>query len=97
VLALPGAEIAVMGPQAAINAVFYRHIEAIKDPAERAKFIEDKRAQYERDIDIHVMADDLIVDHIVPPSELRNELIERFKAYKDKEFPLPRRKHGTVI
>lgn len=97
VLALPGAEIAVMGPEAAVNAVFYRHIEAITDPKERATYIEQQRAQYEKDIDIHVMADHLIVDHIVPPSELRKELIARFDAYSRKEETLPRRKHGTVI
>lgn len=96
-IALPGAEIAIMGAEAAINAVYYRHIEAIKDPVERKKFIEEKRTQYRKDIDIHVMADDLVVDHVVPPSELREELIRRLEATKDKEHPLPRRKHGTVI
>jgi acetyl-CoA carboxylase carboxyltransferase component len=96
-LALPGAEIAIMGAEAAINAVYYRHIEAIKDPAERKKFIDEKREQYRKDIDIHVMANDLVVDHIVPPSKLRDELIQRFETYADKELPLPRRKHGTVI
>jgi methylmalonyl-CoA decarboxylase subunit alpha len=96
-LALPGAEIAVMGAEAAINAVYRRHIDAIADAAERQRFIEEKRTQYRRDIDIHVMADDLVVDHIVPPSELRGELIRRLEAYERKEFPLPRRRHGTVI
>jgi methylmalonyl-CoA decarboxylase subunit alpha len=96
-IALPGAEIAVMGAEAAINAVYRRHIDAIKDPKERQKFIEEKRTEYKRDIDIHVMADDLVVDHVVPPSELRSELIKRLDTYENKEHPLPRRKHGTVI
>lgn len=95
-LALPGAEIAVMGAEAAINAVYYRHIEAIKDPKEREKFIAEKRKEYKHDIDIHVMADDLVVDHVVPPSQLRDELIRRLATYERKEHPLPRRKHGTV-
>jgi methylmalonyl-CoA decarboxylase subunit alpha len=96
-LALPGAEIAVMGAEAAINAVYANHIAKIADPKERARFIEEKRAEYKRDIDIHVVANDLIVDHIVPPSQLRKELIARLDAYADKHLPLPRKGHGTVI
>lgn len=96
-LAIPGAEIAVMGAEAAINAVYRRHIDAIEDPEEQQRFIDEKRAEYKRDIDIHVMANDLIVDHIVPPSTLRQEILARFEYYEDKEFPLPEKKHGTVI
>lgn len=96
-LALPGAEIAVMGAEAAINAVFANHIAKVPAGPERQKFIEDKRAEYKRDIDIHATANDLIVDHIVPPSELRKELIARLAVYADKHLPLPRKGHGTVI
>ncbi len=96
-LALPGAEIAVMGAEAAINAVYANHIAAIKDPKERAAWIDQKRKEYKADIDIHVVADDLIVDHIVPPSELRHEVLARLAAYADKHLPLPRKGHGTVI
>ena len=42
-LALPTASIAVMGPQAAINAVFYNQIQEIEDPAERDEFVQQKR------------------------------------------------------
>ncbi len=86
-----------MGAEAAINAVYRRHIDAIEDPEEQAKFIEEKRDEYRKDIDIHVVADDLIVDHITPPSLLRKEISERFDFYETKDFPLPERKHGTVI
>ncbi|MFO1532344.1 MAG: acyl-CoA carboxylase subunit beta [Thermoplasmatota archaeon] len=96
-LALPGAEIAVMGAEAAINAVYANHIAKIADKAEQAKFVADKREEYKRDIDIHVVANDLIVDHIVPPSQLRKEVIARLEAYADKHLPLPRKGHGTVI
>lgn len=96
-LALPGAEIAVMGAEAAINAVYANHIAKIADPKERAKFIEDKRAEYKRDIDIQETANDLIVDHVVPPAELRKEIIARLDVYQDKHLPLPRKGHGTVI
>lgn len=96
-LALPGAEIAVMGAEAAINAVYANHIARIGDPKERARYIEEKRAEYKRDIDIHETANDLIVDHVVPPCELRQELIARLDVYQHKHLPLPRRGHGTVI
>jgi methylmalonyl-CoA decarboxylase subunit alpha len=96
-LALPGAEIAVMGAEAAINAVYANHIAKVPAGPERERFIADKRAEYKRDIDVHVTANDLIVDHIVPPSELRRECIARLDAYADKHLALPRKGHGTVI
>jgi acetyl-CoA carboxylase carboxyltransferase component len=96
-LALPGAEIAVMGAEAAINAVFANHIAKITDANERARFIAEKRAEYQRDVDIHVMADDLVVDHIVTAAQLRPEIIARLGAYAEKVHVLPRKGHGTVI
>ena len=96
-LALPGAEIAVMGAEAAINAVYANHIAKVPAGPERERFIADKRAEYKRDIDMHVTANDLIVDHIVPPSDLRRECIARLDVYADKHLPLPRKGHGTVI
>ncbi|MGH2960876.1 MAG: acyl-CoA carboxylase subunit beta, partial [Solirubrobacterales bacterium] len=51
-IALPTASIAVMGPEAAINAVFYNQIQAIEDERERADFVARKRAEYGDDIDI---------------------------------------------
>ncbi len=96
-LALPGAEIAVMGAEAAINAVYARQLAAIEDEGEKQKRIEELRDEYRKDIDIHVTADDLIVDHIVPPADLRKELIARLDAYENKHLPLPRKGHGTVI
>ncbi|MEK6277625.1 MAG: acyl-CoA carboxylase subunit beta [Actinomycetota bacterium] len=87
-IALPTASIAVMGPQAAINAVFYNQIQEISDEAERERFVEDKRREYAEDIDILHLASELVVDAVVQPDQLRNELIRRF-AYaegKDRSF-----------
>src|SRR5438045_432177 len=84
-LALPSASIAVMGPQAAINAVFYNQIQAIEDEAEREKFIEQKRAEYAEDIDILHLASELVVDAVVQPAELRTELIRRFALAEGKD------------
>jgi acetyl-CoA carboxylase carboxyltransferase component len=87
-LALPSASIAVMGPQAAINAVFYNQIQAIEDEAERERFVEAKRAEYAEDIDILHLASELVVDAVIQPDELRAELIRRLalSAEKDRGF-----------
>src|SRR5947207_1615782 len=66
-IALPGARIAVMGPQAAINAVFYNQIQAIEDPDERERRTEELRAEYEADIDLLRLASELVIDAIVQP------------------------------
>src|SRR5256712_11703621 len=51
-IALPTARIAVMGPEPAINAVYYNKIQAIDDPDERAAFGAEKRREDEEDIDL---------------------------------------------
>jgi acetyl-CoA carboxylase carboxyltransferase component len=83
-IALPTAQIAVMGPEAAINAVFYNQIQAIDDPEERARFVEEKRTEYAADIDILHLASELVVDAVVEPDALRRELQLRFSLYVDK-------------
>ncbi len=77
-LALPSASIAVMGPQAAINAVYYNQLQAIEDPAERAARTEELREEYARDIDILHLASEIVVDAVMQPESLRDELIRRF-------------------
>ena len=88
-IALPTASIAVMGPQAAINAVYYNQLQAIADEAQRAARTEELRAEYARDIDILHLASELVIDAIVQPHELRAELIRRFAlaAGKHREWP----------
>ena len=96
-LALPGAEIAIMGPEAAINAVYMNKIMAIPDGPERKAFVDKLRADYRKDIDVHVMADDQVVDHVVPPSELRQELSRRLAFFQTKDEVLPGKKHGAIL
>jgi propionyl-CoA carboxylase beta subunit len=84
-IALPGAQVAVMGPEAAINAVFFNQIQAIEDEGERAEFIERKRAEYAADIDILHLASELVVDVVVEPDDLRDELIRRFALAESKD------------
>ena len=92
-IALPGAQIAVMGPEAAVNAVYSNKIQAIEDPAERQAFIQEKRKEYQEDIDLYLLASNLIVDAIVPPSGLRHDLISRYEIYKGKRQVFSDRKH----
>jgi methylmalonyl-CoA decarboxylase subunit alpha len=91
-IALPSASIAVMGPQAAINAVYYNQLQAIADEDERAAETERLRAEYAADIDILHLASELVVDAVVPPAELRAELIRRFAlaAGKGRDWPAKR-------
>jgi methylmalonyl-CoA decarboxylase subunit alpha len=84
-IALPTASIAVMGPQAAVNAVFYNQIQAIEDAQERERFVAAKREEYARDIDILRLASELVVDAVVDPADLRRELIHRFALAADKD------------
>ncbi|MFD2371051.1 acyl-CoA carboxylase subunit beta [Brevibacillus sp. GCM10020057] len=92
-LALPGAQIAVMGPEAAVNAVYSNKIQAIEDPQERQAFVMEKRKEYQEDIDLYLLASNLIVDGIVPPTDLRQELIRRYDVYKGKRQQFSDRKH----
>ncbi|HZR48696.1 MAG TPA: acyl-CoA carboxylase subunit beta [Streptosporangiaceae bacterium] len=93
-LALPTAKIAVMGAEAAINAVYANKLDKIEDPAARQAEIERLRAEYEEDIDILRLAAELVVDDIVEPEDLRAELIRRFAVAHGKDRRPPRRRHG---
>ncbi|WP_040227950.1 acyl-CoA carboxylase subunit beta [Bhargavaea cecembensis] len=92
-IALPSAQIAVMGPEAAVNAVYSNRIQAIEDPKERIAFIQEKRQEYKEQIDIYKLASEMIIDDIVAPESLRDVLAERFEIYSTKEKAAPLRKH----
>jgi acetyl-CoA carboxylase carboxyltransferase component len=94
-LALPTAKIAVMGPEAAVNAVYYNKIAAITDPQEREAYVAELRAQYESDIDILRLASDLVIDAIVEPERLRTELVARLAAAATKDRRGPDKRHGV--
>ena len=94
-IALPTAKIAVMGPEAAVNAVYANKIEAIADPAERDTFVAAMRAEYEEDVDLMRLASDLVIDAVIDPSELRNELVQRYRALVGKSRHLATKRHGV--
>jgi acetyl-CoA carboxylase carboxyltransferase component len=78
-----------MGPEAAINAVYFNQLQAIDDPDERAARTEQLRREYAEDIDVLHLASELVVDAVIQPGELRAELITRFEraAGKRREWP----------
>ena len=94
VIALPSAQIAVMGPEPAINAVFYNKLaELPEDQREsRRKELED---EYREDVDLYKLAANLIVDDVVEPERLRETLIARFRAYATRVATRVDRKHGV--
>jgi methylmalonyl-CoA decarboxylase subunit alpha len=81
-----------MGPQAAINAVFYNQLNAIEDDDERARRTEELRKEYAEEIDILHLASELVVDAVIQPEDLRAELVRRFARYasKAREWPAKR-------
>jgi acetyl-CoA carboxylase carboxyltransferase component len=94
-IALPTASIAVMGPQAAINAVYFNQLQAISDEDERARRTEELRREYAEDIDILHLASELVIDAVIEPGALRAELISRFAHCESKQRAWPA-KHNPV-
>lgn len=93
-LALPTAEIAVMGPEAAVNAVYANRIAALPEN-EREEFVAKLRAEYVEDVDIFQLASDLTLDAVVDPADLRDQLIWRLAAAAGKSRWAPERRHGV--
>jgi methylmalonyl-CoA decarboxylase subunit alpha len=94
-LALPTAKIAVMGPEAAVNAVFAGKIAEIDDPDEREAFIAEQRTIYEADVDLLRLASELVVDAVIEPEALRDELIRRLERAERKDRHFSDRRHGV--
>jgi propionyl-CoA carboxylase beta subunit len=94
-IALPEAKIAVMGPQAAINAVYYNQVQAIEDEAERDAFVDKLRREYSEEIDVLHLASELVVDAVIQPEDLRGELVRRLALADTKVRSWPA-KHNAV-
>jgi acetyl-CoA carboxylase carboxyltransferase component len=94
-IALPTAKIAVMGPQAAVNAVYANTIAEIEDAGEREAFVAQKRLEYEQDVDLLRLASDLVLDAIIEPTELRAELVRRYQVLVGKRRDVAPKRHGV--
>jgi acetyl-CoA carboxylase carboxyltransferase component len=92
-LALTNAEIAVMGPDAIVRAMYSEEIGDIEDPDEGQGFIEEQKAHYEKDV--RKQAARMQVDELIAADGLREQLIERLETYKHKPHDDPDRVHGS--
>ncbi|MEW6058993.1 MAG: carboxyl transferase domain-containing protein [Actinomycetota bacterium] len=93
-LAWPTAEIAVMGPEAAVSVVFKKEIEKAEDPAgRRAELI----AEYERKFaNPYAAAERGFVDDVIEPAETRPHLVRALRMLSTKREAVPARKHGNI-
>jgi acetyl-CoA carboxylase carboxyltransferase component len=94
-IALPTAKIAVMGPEPAVNAVYANKIAAIEDEEERAKFVAERRAEYEEDVNLLHLASELVVDAVIDFDRLREEIARRFAAAEGRERFFVEKRHGV--
>ncbi len=98
VIALPTARPALMGPDAAVNGVYYNQIHAIEDPEERRAFVAAKQAEYAEGIDVFKIADANAVEAVVPTDDLRDELVRRIDLYRRRPaVPVTRRQAVTPV
>src|ERR671931_98040 len=93
-LALPQGQIAIMGPEPAVNAVYYNRILELPE-AERPAFVKEKREEYARDVDVYKLASEMLVDDVVPGAQLRAELIKRLAYAESKAHEFPQRRNGV--
>ena len=94
-LSLPQGQVAIMGPEPAVNAVYYNKIMELPE-AERAAFVQKKRQEYTQDVDIYKLASEMLVDGIVGGSELRDELIRRLAYAESKQLDFPPRRNPVL-
>jgi acetyl-CoA carboxylase carboxyltransferase component len=94
VVALPQGQIAIMGPEPAVNAVYYNKIMELPE-GERAEYVRQKREEYARDVDTYKLASEMLIDGIVPGSALRQELITRLRYADSKVHEFPARRNGV--
>jgi acetyl-CoA carboxylase carboxyltransferase component len=88
------AEIAVMGPEGAVNIIYSKEIQAAKDPdAQRVKLIQQYRAEFANPL---IAAARGYVDDVIDPAETRGYLISALEPLREKRQPTPARKHGNI-
>jgi acetyl-CoA carboxylase carboxyltransferase component len=92
--AWPASEIAVMGPEGAVNIIFRKEIAAAEDPAaERRRRVEQYREQFANP---YVAASRGYVDDVIEPQQTRPRIIEALKMLESKRDKNPPKKHGNI-
>ena len=94
VLAWPSAEIAVMGPEGAVNVIFRRELAEADDPVIRR---DELVAEYRRRFaNPYVAAGSGFIDNVIEPRETRPRLINALEMLQNKQSHLPPKKHGNI-
>jgi propionyl-CoA carboxylase beta chain len=92
--AYPSAEIAVMGPEGAVNIIFRKELRAAKDPvAERARLIQEYRDKFANP---YKAAELGYVDEVIKPEDTRPKVIRAFEMLRTKRQENPAKKHGNI-
>jgi len=93
-LAWPTAEIAVMGPDAAVNIIYKRDLAAARDPvARRKELVAEYTARFANP---YVAAERGYIDDVIEPSQTRRELVRALQLCLRKTVERPPRKHGNI-
>src|SRR5271170_4608763 len=95
-LAWPGAEIAVMGPEGAINILFRKEIERVPpeaQAAERERRVQEYRAEF---LNPYLAAELGYIDDVIDPAETRSRLVQGLRRLATKRDDRPARKHGNI-
>ena len=97
-IALPSAMIAVMGPEAAVNAVYYNRLQALPEE-QRAAEVEKLRTEFRQDVDVERLASELVIDAVVEPARLREEVAARLAAAAERprDPAAPKRRSVTPV
>jgi acetyl-CoA carboxylase carboxyltransferase component len=95
-LALPSAEVSVMGPDAAVHALFGGQLEEMEGEA-REEFVESAKTEFRRFVDVRAQASTMQVDELLAAGDLRDQLVQRLRTFRDKRRTERDRHHGTVL
>ena len=92
--AWPSAELAVMGPQGAVEIVYRRELQQAADPvARRAELVAEYTEKYANP---YAAAERGFVDDVIQPAETRRKIVAGLRMLRSKREELPQRKHGNV-
>jgi acetyl-CoA carboxylase carboxyltransferase component len=92
--AWPSAELAVMGPQGAVEILYRRELQMAADPeARRAELVDEYTTRYANP---YAAAERGFVDDVIDPAETRRKVVAGFRLLRTKREELPKRKHGNI-
>jgi propionyl-CoA carboxylase beta chain len=96
-LAWPSAEIAVMGPEGAVNIVYRRELAAATDQGAQEAIRRQKTEEFrERFANPFVAAERGYIDDVIEPRETRPRVIRALRMLENKVDTMPRKKHGNI-